>query len=191
MLRTLSTGATFLILPKEQVTTCQASTAVDGHTYRMGIDWGRTHDATVFSVLDVTTNELIYLDRMTKTPYETQVNRLKALHGRFRPTVIIAEANSMGQPLIEPLQRDGLPVRPFQTTNATKQAIIDGLTMAFEQETIRILPDETLIDELQAYEMETLPSGLIRYGAPAGLHDDCVMSLALAWQPRRRGTSLV
>jgi len=30
--------------------------------------------------------------------------------------------------------------------------------------------------------MERLPSGMVRYSAPAGLHDDTVMALALAWQ---------
>ena len=29
--------------------------------------------------------------------------------------------------------------------------------------------------------MERLPSGLERYGALAGMHDDTVMALALAW----------
>jgi hypothetical protein len=38
------------------------------------------------------------------------------------------------------------------------------------------------VGELEAYEAERLPSGLLRYGAPEGMHDDCVMSLALAWQ---------
>ncbi len=38
-----------------------------------------------------------------------------------------------------------------------------------------------MIGELQAYEMERLPSGLLRYGAPEDIHDDFVMSLALAW----------
>ena len=37
-----------------------------------------------------------------------------------------------------------------------------------------------LLGELQAYQAEQLPSGLMRYGAPAGQHDDTVM--ALAWQ---------
>jgi len=41
--------------------------------------------------------------------------------------------------------------------------------------------------------MERLPSGSWRYGAPSGLHDDCVIALALAhWaveshQPLRYG----
>ena len=38
-----------------------------------------------------------------------------------------------------------------------------------------------LLGELQAYEMETLPSGLTRYSAPDGMHDDTVMALAMAW----------
>jgi len=39
-----------------------------------------------------------------------------------------------------------------------------------------------LIGELQAYQAERLPSGMLRYSAPEGLHDDTVMALALAWQ---------
>ena len=39
-----------------------------------------------------------------------------------------------------------------------------------------------LLGELQAFEAKSLPSGMTRYAAPEGLHDDCVMSLALAWQ---------
>ena len=88
----------------------------------------------------------------------------------------------MGEPLIEQLQRAGLPVQPFQTTNATKTSALDALAPAFERGEIRILPDSVLIAELQAYEMERLPSGLLRYSAPDGMHDDCVMSLAMAWQ---------
>jgi hypothetical protein len=34
-----------------------------------------------------------------------------------------------------------------------------------------------------AYQAERLPSGQMRYGAPSGQHDDCVMALAIAWTP--------
>ena len=56
-----------------------------------------------------------------------------------------------------------------------------SLAAAFEQGNIRILNDPTLIAELQAYEVDRLPSGMVRYSAPDSMHDDCVMSLALAW----------
>ena len=87
----------------------------------------------------------------------------------------------MGQPLIEQLQAAGLPVVPFTTTAASKQLAVDALALAFERGSIRIIPDATLISELQAYEAERLPSGMLRYGAPSGIHDDTVMALMLAW----------
>ena len=88
----------------------------------------------------------------------------------------------MGEPLVESLQRQGMPVRPFITTNATKAAAVEALQLAFERGDIRILPDQILIGELQAYEMDRTPSGMVRYNAPEGLHDDTVIALALGWQ---------
>jgi len=41
--------------------------------------------------------------------------------------------------------------------------------------------DPVLVNELVAYQGERLPSGLIRYSAPSGQHDDCVMALAMVW----------
>lgn len=149
--------------------------------YVMGVDWGRTNDATVLTVVDVTTGAAVYLDRMTQTDYELQIGRLWAAFYRFHPSSVVAELNSMGGPLVERLQSQGLPVTGFTTTNATKASIIDGLALAFEQHTLRILSDPVLVSELKAYTSERLPSGLTRYGAPAGMHDDAVMSLALAW----------
>jgi hypothetical protein len=157
------------------------SVASFGGQYVFGVDWARSHDFTVIAVVDVRTKELVMLDRFNQIDYTLQLGRLRALAEAFKPSTIIAEANSMGEPLIEQLQRVGLPVQPFWTTNSTKAQAIDALALAFERRDIRILDDTTLIGELQAYEQERLPSGLIRYSAPEGKHDDCVIALALAW----------
>jgi phage terminase large subunit-like protein len=154
---------------------------IDGHQYIVGVDWGRSVDYTVFSIADLTTREIVYIDRSNHVEYAMQRGRLGALYERFHPITIIPEFNSIGEPIIEQLRRDGLPVQPFITTNASKAAIIDGLALAFERGDIRIIPDPTLVSELQAYEAERLPSGLTRYSAPEGMHDDCVMATALAW----------
>lgn len=161
----------------------------DGHRYVFGVDWGKANDYTVISVLDETDKALVYLDRFNQIDYAVQRGRLRALYDRFNPSLVIAEQNSIGDPIIEQLRRDGVRVRAFQTTNETKRDAIEALALAFERGDIRIIPDETLINELQAYELERLPSGNIRYNAPAGLHDDCVMSLAIAWSTtiRRAG----
>jgi hypothetical protein len=92
----------------------------------------------------------------------------------------------MGEPLVERLQGDGLPVQGVMTTNKTKEAIIRGLESAFENGEIRILNDPVLIGELQAYEQEQRMTGW-KFSAPAGMHDDTVISLALAWSAAGTG----
>ena len=94
---------------------------------------------------------------------------------------ICAETNSMGEPVVEQLKADGLPVAGFLTTGPSKAAIIQGLALAFERGTIVIPDDPVLIGELQAFEGTRTPSGHMRYAAPSGLHDDTVMALAIGW----------
>lgn len=87
----------------------------------------------------------------------------------------------MGMPILDTMRRDGLPIVPFTTTSASKQIAIDALALAFERSQLQLIPDETLLTELEAFTSERLPSGATRYSAPDGMHDDCVMSLAFAW----------
>ncbi len=153
----------------------------------MGVDWGKSADFTALGVIDVATGELLDFDCFNQIDWAVQRQRLRALYARGRGTTILAERNSIGDPNIEALQREGLPVQGFTTTNATKAQIVEGLALAFETSAIHLPPVPELIGELQAYELERLPSGLIRYGAPPGLHDDCVVSLALAWHAAHYG----
>jgi hypothetical protein len=139
----------------------------EGRRYVVGVDWGKLEDFTVLVVIDTTTQEVVCVDRFNQIDYAIQVPRLQALCERFSPDAVYAEQNSIGVPLIEQLQRAGLPVYPFVTTNASKAVAIDA---------------PVLVGELLAYDAERLPGGLLRYGAPSGMHDDCVMALALAWQ---------
>ncbi len=105
--------------------------------------------------------------------------RRSAIGGSRQPSS--PKLTSIGQPIIEQILRDGLPVQAFTTTNASKAEVIEALALAFEQGTIAILNDPVLLGELQAFAAEQLPSGMLRYAAPQGGHDDTVISLALAW----------
>ena len=149
--------------------------------YIYGIDWGRLVDYTAISIWDAAERREVVLDRFNAVEYVQQEQRLVALAQRYPPQVIIAEQNSIGLPIIERLVRLGLPIRPFTTTNATKAQIVDDLALAFEQQSITLLNDPVGIAELEAFEAERLPSGLTRYGAPTGQHDDTVMARALAY----------
>lgn len=157
----------------------------DGHHYVMGVDLARKVDFTVCIVLDTSTQpaSMVYLDRFNQVDWAIQVSRIKALAERFKVGQMIVDQTGVGDPIVQELQTTlNIGVSGYQFTNATKTQAIDALALAFEKGNIAILNDSVLIAELQAYEMEKMPSGLMRYNAPAGMHDDCVMSLALAWQ---------
>jgi phage FluMu gp28-like protein len=175
----MSGGAVFRHV-RELAIASKQERAVDKNQYVIGVDWGRTEDATVFSVIDLSSHSCIYIDRMTDTDFALQRARLKTLSEAFNGAACLVETNSIGRPQLEELQRMGVNAMGFETTNTTKAQIIDALSLAFEQGTISIVNDETLINELVAYTSERLPSGLVRYSAPSGMHDDTVMALALA-----------
>lgn len=157
--------------------------------YVVGVDWGKSEDFTVITVLDDESGEVVKVDRFNQIDYTVQKGRVVAAFEAFRPVAVVVERNSIGEPLIEDLQRAGLPVTPFTTTNASKSLVIDALSLAFERGDIRIPDDPVIVAELEAFEMERLPGGSFRYSAPSGLHDDCVMSLAFAWHGSRGAVS--
>jgi len=151
-----------------------------GRSYVAGVDWGKVHDFTVISIVDEDSNEVVRTERMNQVDYQIQIDRLDTVFRRFNPRKIVCEANAMGLPLIEQIEAKGWFIEPFQTTSASKNRLIDRLTLMFENQEISIPNDDTMIHELEAYEIERLPSGNFRYNAPSGFHDDHVISLALA-----------
>lgn len=145
-----------------------------------GVDLGRYNDYTVITAIDRKTRTVIEIDRFTDTAWSIQEMRLKAMAARLNPRVVWIEEN-FNDKFAEDLSNAGLPVRFFRTTNASKAQVINNLALAFEQSDIRIPNHAALIGELQAFTVNRLPSGALRYEAPSGIHDDTVMSLALAW----------
>ncbi|MGQ9889843.1 MAG: terminase large subunit domain-containing protein [Aggregatilineales bacterium] len=162
-----------------------------GAVYSAGVDWGRDNDFTAVAVIDAGVRQMVALDRFTGLPWALQRGRLAALCARWRPAAVWAEINSIGSPNVEALQAEGLPVRPFYTSAASKGPLIEGLALAIERGDLALLPDETLLAELAAYRAERLPGGGYRYNAPPGGHDDCVIALALAWHGARFGGACV
>lgn len=152
-----------------------------GHQYVIGADWAKSDDFSCFSVWDVATRQEVYLDRSNKIDYEVQIQRLVALAQRYNNATLIPETNSIGTPIIEQLERRGVTTLPFTTTNATKSAAIEALALALEQQSVTLLNDPIATAEMQAYEMERLPSGMFRYSAPENIHDDTVVSRLLGY----------
>lgn len=151
--------------------------------YIVGVDLAKYNDWTVFSVINATHNTQCHIERMNKVDYTFQLERLCLLNEKFKPEVIVVEANAAGTPFIELMEQRGLPVVPFTTTNKSKKEVIEMLALAFERGELTILDDKIQTNELSAFEVEKLPSGKLRYAAPKGVnfHDDTVIALALSW----------
>jgi predicted TIM-barrel fold metal-dependent hydrolase len=146
-----------------------------------GVDWGKVNDFTVISVFDTDTKTQVDIDRFNQISWSLQRQRLMLMYEKWKPVSILAEWNSIGDPNIEALQDDGLPVQPFHTNKQTKSPLIEALALAIERQDATLLNDRVQIAELQAYEMERLPGGAFRYNAPDGGHDDTVIATALGW----------
>lgn len=151
------------------------------HGYTAGVDWGRSSDWTVMTVVNATMGHQVDMIRFQGMGYEQQKERVRELFWRWKPYVIMAEANSMGAPLIEQMRSEGLPIEPFWTSGKSKMVLMDTLALGIEQQNLWLLDDHILVGEMEAYEATQTVGGVLRYSAPRGGHDDCVMALALAW----------
>ena len=152
-----------------------------GRQYIAGVDVASSVDYTVVSVFDTESKEMVYLDRFNRVDYPVLINRLAAVYSRYHLTSMVVESNSIGRPVIDELVARGLNIQAFTTTSATKQAIIQSLQAAFENGQIQVIDDPVLVGELLSFEAKRSPSGSFSYPAPDGMHDDTVMSLAIAW----------
>lgn len=183
----LESGGQVFRKVREAATAPQDAQPDKAAKYYGGVDWGQSHDFTVAYVLDADGN-MVAGDRFNTVDYVVQRQRIAALHDRWKPQVWAVEVNAMGTPNAEMLERDGLPVQRFTTTASSKRPLIEGLAQAFELGRIQVFDDPVLIGELEAYERKvSSTTGAPTYSAPDGLHDDCVMALALAWYARQHG----
>jgi hypothetical protein len=160
-------------------------------TFVIGVDWGKSKDFTVLTCIDVTKRQVVDLDRFNQIDWHVQRARLHAMYRKWKDATgsvsVVAEQNSIGSVLISELARGDkaqglgpIPVRAFETNNTSKGEIIERLAMFIENKRLSYPNIPSLVNELQAFESTRLPSGLLRYGAPEGEHDDHVMSLAIA-----------
>jgi len=151
-----------------------------GHRIVAGLDWGRKQDFTVLSVGCADCQKELELHRTNQIEYHLQRQMIaKVLQNGYNEVELLAEENSMGLPNIEQLRLDGIDVIPFTTSNSSKGIIVQALRLAFTQHEWKWLDDPAAMRELESFEMTIAPSGIARYGAPDGLHDDTVMARML------------
>lgn len=166
-----------------------------GERYFMGIDVGRQNDYTVATIISQISGEVVDILRLRLMPFEQIAAEIVKLAQKWKPTAILQETNGIGDPFYELLNKkladkyiNGL--NPWTTTNQSKANIIEALNIAFDEKSIKIPPDNDLLDELEVFEVKYSPrSHAVTYGARNGCHDDIIMSLAIANWAKRNNAS--
>lgn len=147
-----------------------------------GLDIGRADDYTVLSIVNEN-NEMVYCERWRQDEWTNIINKVANKINEFGATTYV-EVNNQGDVFFEMLKKKvGNKIFPFVTTSKSKPIMIEDLAVLFEQKNVSILDINWLVDELNAFTYTyNSQTRNVQYSAPAGVHDDSVISLALAVQ---------
>lgn len=144
-----------------------------------GWDLARAHDYTVGVGID-RNGHVCRIERWQTDWEHTMVQILSHVGG----TPSYVEQNGVGDAPVELLRKQRESIRGFLTTAQSKQALMEGLAVAIQQHRTQF-PDGILVSELRSFEYEVTRTG-VRYSAPEGCFDDCVMAFAIAWHGYRK-----
>jgi len=147
-----------------------------------GIDLGRANDYTVATFIDSTGN-IVDIYRDNQREWASMVSQIVSRLKKYKATAFV-EVNSIGDVVHELIKKQHFDTHPFVTSNKSKNDAIERLAVDLNNSDVKI-PSETLFaplwQELSLFEYEySVKNKTLRYSAPPGLHDDTVMSLAIA-----------
>jgi phage FluMu gp28-like protein len=149
-------------------------------TVALGIDLARRADWTVLIGMDEKYG-VTHFERFKDIDWPLQRGRIEKTWLALGKPALVIDATGVGDPMVQELQYAGVYIaEAFLFTGLSKRQLVESLAMACD-EALLTLPDEPiLLNEIEAFEMTATAGGNVRYAAPEGQHDDCVMALGLA-----------
>lgn len=158
--------------------------------YTIGVDLAKMSDYTVCVVMDEMAQQVVAMERFNHESWPLQKARIAELAARWNNARVWIDATGIGDPIYDDLRRAQLRISPYKLTNSTKEQLVENAVLLVEQQKVRWPASlVTLTNELEAYEYEKTPAGIVRMNAPPGMHDDCVIAFALACWPLMTATS--
>ena len=157
-----------------------------------GIDLGKQEDFTVATFMD-SAGKVIDIYRANNKEWTTMTREIIDLIRKYSATTMV-EVNSIGDVIYEQIKNQWQDTHPFVTTSKSKNEMIEGLILDMNETTVKI-PDSNvfpwLLGELEVFTYDYNPkTRSIKYGHPSGLHDDCVISLAIVNYNRKQNKTL-
>ena len=162
---------------------------VSGKLY-VGVDWGSgtENDYTVIAVVNDNGEECGLYVTNNLSPMQQidwASNIIKDLATKGQIAKLTCEANSIGAVYIDALKQkigSKIKINEFVNTNKSKQDLVTTLQLALENKDITLMRDEEQLNQLRSYEAQINPrTKTISYNGKAGVHDDIVIALMLAY----------
>lgn len=152
----------------------------DGKQFRLGVDLGKKEDFTVITPIDLNTFKVGIQERFNQIDYPLQKSKIEAQYFKYNKAEIRIDSTGVGEPIYDDLVDRKLRITPYQFTETSRKNLLVNLQLLLEQAIIKIPNDPILLDELRSVQYELGELGKVKIAVPEGIHDDCVMSLALA-----------
>ena len=151
-------------------------------SYYIGIDIGFQDDSTVVTVLN-DNNQMVEQTAINNCTTKEVKDLIVSTINKYPHCKAYLELNNQGiaiyHDVVDEHRLHGT-LEGFTTTVKTKGLIINNLVKCFNEESISILDSVELQDELAAYIYKVSTTGVLKFEAASGFHDDRVMSLAIA-----------
>lgn len=175
---------------------CLLEAPTEAKVIYMGIDFatGSGGDYTVLAIFNER-GEQMGLHRTNNLSPMAQVDWLAELINDYAKSYkvhrIYAEENGIGKVYVDALRKKvRAKITTWTTTSDSKQDLVTTFQIALENERVRILQDDALLDELRRFEAVVNPTTRkVRYGGHIGTHDDCVMATLLAYYAYEQATT--
>ena len=169
----------------------------NGNCY-FGVDWGtgNGNDETAICVFN-DKKQMIGLYHFNDKDETQTINFIIELMKKYQPLKCQVENNSIGAVfyglLYKAIKAAGLHVMllRFNTTNESKERLINNFQVAIQNKEVTILDNNTLKIEMDMYEMKVNQNGKRTYNAASGYHVYCVMAMLLALDCITKGTYFI
>jgi hypothetical protein len=158
----------------QHIAACVAPLSTDPPRW-WGWDLAKRQDYTVGIALDAR-GKCCRFERFHHLPWGEIMNKIVFSTGNL-PALV--DSTGVGDPIVDQLQlHRGTRFEGYHFTQSSKQKLMEGLALAIQERTVSY-PAGPVVQELEQFEYELTRTG-VRYSAPQGYYDDCVVALSLA-----------
>lgn len=168
-----------------------------------GVDWSANGtDDTCITIFN-SEREMVYIEAWNDLQPTENVDKVVKILTDWKVSKVTVELNSIGNVYYDLLKNkinsikypqfetNRLTLHGFNTTNDSKNKIVQKFQVAIENGEVTILDNEKLLKQMSQFESKLTATGKVTYAASRNNKDDMVMSMLIAYNSITSGSYAV